>query len=126
MASSVSRFKLLSPAYKIRACWGLLVRTSVTLRLQVRDYLLLILVVFLVVALLAQKRPAARIGGPRMSVKDNPQDFFMLSSTSFLYSSFRYDPRAADHWLFESGAALFANPMPSEAVNRATNRPTTR
>ena len=96
------------------------------MRLQQRDYLLLILVVFLAATILARRRPSARIGGPLMSVKDNPQDFFVLSSNDSFSCSFRYDPRAADHWLFESGARLFANPMLPETVNGSTNQPRTR
>jgi hypothetical protein len=45
---------------------------------------------------------------------NNPQDFFLWGtrSHSFAYS-FRYDPRAADEWLFHSGGP---HPYPSNGL----------
>ena len=41
---------------------------------------------------------------------NNPQDFFLSGSNSGSFSYyFRYDPRAADEWLFHSGGAFFAS-----------------
>ena len=49
----------------------------------------------------------------------NPQDFFIsapTSSAAFSYN-FRYDPRAADEWLFHSGAWLFTNAARPSGIN---------
>jgi len=48
---------------------------------------------------------------------NNPQDFFLWGNNSSVSYSFRYDPRAADEWLFHSGAWLFGT-APSATVTR--------
>ena len=83
------------------------------LRLQLKHYSLLVLALFFVLVLLADK--ASRIGH-LSNVSSNPQDFFIWATNASISYSFRYDPRAADEWLFHSGAWLFA-------TSRCTNRP---
>ena len=51
----------------------------------------------------------------------NPQDFFVWATNSSFSYSFRYDPRAADEWLFHSGARLFATSMPPTLVTWPRN-----
>jgi hypothetical protein len=52
---------------------------------------------------------------------NNPQDFFVWATNSNFSYSFRYDPRAADEWLFHSGARLFATSLPPTLVTWPTN-----
>lgn len=47
------------------------------------------------------------------SVGDNPQDFFVCARSSAVGAYFRYDPRAADEWLFHSGARLMLTSRPT-------------
>ncbi len=54
-------------------------------------------------------------------VDDNPQDFFAWSTTSSASYSFRYDPRAADEWLFQRGAGLLSTSRPPVTAEGATN-----
>jgi hypothetical protein len=48
----------------------------------------------------------------RQIANDNPQDFFLRGTTSSFSYYFRYDPRAADEWLFRSGARLINTSAP--------------
>ncbi len=53
---------------------------------------------------------------------DNPQDFFLWTSTTSLSHSFRYDPRAADEWQFHSGARFFMVTLTKDTnVTRGAN-----
>jgi len=52
---------------------------------------------------------------------NNPQDFFVWATNSNFSYSFRYDPRAADEWLFHSGARLFTTSLPPTLVTLPTN-----
>jgi len=82
-------------------------------RLQSKHYLLLALWLFLAAVILAGKGSRIR---QRNNASSNPQDFFLWATNlSFAYS-FRYDPRAADEWLFHSGAWLFATSPPPGTV----------
>ena len=40
---------------------------------------------------------------PATDENNNPQDFYLWSTDSSFAYAFRYDPRAADVWLFKSG-----------------------
>jgi hypothetical protein len=54
-------------------------------------------------------------------VNDNPQDFFIRGTASTPSFSFRYDPRAADEWLFRSGVRLIGTATLSKPITSATN-----
>jgi hypothetical protein len=40
---------------------------------------------------------------PTVSERNNPQDFYLWSTSNSFDYTFRYDPRAADIWAFKSG-----------------------
>jgi hypothetical protein len=79
------------------------------LHLQRHQYLLLPLLFFVAVAILASMQSESE---HLNNVSSNPQDFFVWATTSSVIYSFRYDPRAADEWLFHSGAWLFGTSQP--------------
>src|ERR1035441_4057335 len=81
--------------------------------LQSKHYLLLALLLFVAVVILASKRSKI---GQLTNASSNPQDFFVWATNSSISYSFRYDPRAADEWLFHSGAWLFATSLPTGTV----------
>jgi hypothetical protein len=86
------------------------------MRLQTRYSLLLASSLCFAAVILASK--GARTG-QRNNAGSNPQDFFMWATNSSYSYSFRYDPRAADEWLFHSGAWLFATSLPPGKVTTA-------
>ena len=81
--------------------------------LQSKHYLLLALLLFFAAVILASK--GSKIG-QLSHASSNPQDFFVWATNSSFSYSFRYDPRAADEWLFHSGAWLFATSLPPGTV----------
>jgi hypothetical protein len=81
--------------------------------LQSNRYWLLAWLLFFAAVILAGK--GSKIG-QRNHASSNPQDFFLWATNSSFSYSFRYDPRAADEWLFHSGAWLFATSLPPGTV----------
>jgi hypothetical protein len=84
------------------------------LHFQPGYWLLVLLACALVTGALEWRHSRKRAGGLKLGAPDNPQDFYVWSTTStsaFAYS-FRYDPRAADEWLFHSGAWLLTPTLP--------------
>ncbi|HWW02429.1 MAG TPA: hypothetical protein VNZ64_22210 [Candidatus Acidoferrum sp.] len=55
------------------------------------------------------------------NANNNPQDFFVRAMPSSLSYSFRYDPRAADEWLFHRGAGLISISVPPGKAQGSTN-----
>lgn len=92
-----------------------------TLRLPWKYALPLLPLLILAVAILSERSSRHSIGANLKNPTHNPQDFFVWASNSSFSYSFRYDPRAADEWLFHSGARLFATSMPPTLVDWPTN-----
>jgi len=46
---------------------------------------------------------------PATGRPNNPQDFYLWTTNSSFAHTFRYDPRAADIWLFKAGGAARFN-----------------
>jgi hypothetical protein len=90
-------------------------------RLQWKHALPALLLLVLTVALLARRSSNSWTGVMLKNAGNNPQDFFAWATNSSSSYSFRYDPRAADEWLFHFGARLFATSMPPTLVNWPTN-----
>jgi hypothetical protein len=83
------------------------------LRLQARRCLPLALLLLFAAVIVVRKEPER---GQPADTGRNPQEFFLWATNSSFSYSFRYDPRAADEWLFHSGAWLFAaSPPPGTA-----------
>ena len=82
--------------------------------LEPKYALLLGLLLLVVVILLARGSFKAWSGKPTRSVRNNPQDFFVTARGSAVQAYFRYDPRAADEWLFHSGAGLIPTSTTAE------------
>jgi len=60
---------------------------------------------------------------PATSERNNPQDFYLWSTGSSFAGTFRYDPRAADIWLFKAGGDARFNlrdafDLPASRTNR--------
>jgi hypothetical protein len=81
--------------------------------LQSKHYLLLALLLFFAAVIVVSRGPK---NGQRSNASNNPQDFFVWATNSSFSYSFRYDPRAADEWLFHCGAWLFATSPPPGTV----------
>ena len=78
--------------------------------------LLGLLLLVVAILLLARGSYKAWSGKPIKSVGNNPQDFFVTATSSQFRAYFRYDPRAADEWLFHSGARLMASSLPPASL----------
>ena len=91
------------------------------LRLQSKYYLLLVLLLFLAAVILSGRGSKIWIARQMKNANNNPQDFFLWATNSSFSYSFRYDPRAADEWLFHSGTRLIPASMPPRTVINSTN-----
>lgn len=90
-------------------------------RLQWKYVLPLLPLFVLAGAIIAERSHRRSSSAAPKSSGNNPQDFFVWATNSSFSYSFRYDPRAADEWLFHSGARLFATSMPPTLVTWPTN-----
>lgn len=80
-------------------------------------YLLLLGLLLVVIAVLLARSGFKHWSGKRVQgVGDNPQDFFVSAAPSAFQAYFRYDPRAADEWLFHSGARLLPTSTPTATI----------
>ena len=89
--------------------------------LEPKYALLLGLVLLIVAMVLARSSFKTWSGKPTRSVSNNPQDFYASSTRSTFQAYFRYDPRAADEWLFHAGAGV-VNPSTPTATLRYSVR----
>jgi hypothetical protein len=88
--------------------------------LEPKYALLLGLVLLVVAILLARGSFKAWSAKPTKSASNNPQDFFVSSTKSTFQAYFRYDPRAADEWLFHSGVGLVPTWTPTATLKYST------
>ena len=86
-------------------------------------FALLLGLLLLVVAILLLARGSFKAwsGKAVKSACNNPQDFFVTATNSEFRAYFRYDPRAADEWLFHSGARLMASSLPPASIRPSTD-----
>jgi hypothetical protein len=82
-------------------------------RLRPESYLLPAMLVLIASGIAVNKLAKSR---PPVNVGINPQDFFVFATNSSYIASFRYDPRAADEWLFHFGSWIFATSTPPSGV----------
>jgi hypothetical protein len=85
-------------------------------------YLLLLGLLLVFFALNLARRSSGTLRARQTNnANNNPQDFFLRATPSSLSYSFRYDPRAADEWLFHRGAGLISISIPPRAAQGSTN-----
>jgi len=77
---------------------------------------------FLTTIVAVKKGAALWLSGHWTQERNNPQDFFAWGKGSSVSYSFRYDPRAADEWLFHSGAWLLATSRPPATLTNPEAR----
>ncbi len=87
-------------------------------RPQARRHMLSASLLCIIAVVLAAKATRIRSHGHGTNGRHNPQDFYAWASNASFSYSFRYDPRAADEWLFHSGAWLFGTSMLPQTAAR--------
>ena len=79
------------------------------------------LLILVAAVILAARDFRIRSAMPAKNANNNPQDFLVRATNSSFSYCFRYDPRAADEWLFHSGAGLISTSIPPQAVTNLAN-----